>query len=256
MNTALMQMDKLTVARGGAPLCEGLNLKIKSGQIWGLLGKNGSGKTTLLHTLAGLVPAVAGDIKIHGKSLSILSRREIARQIGLLLQEPDNPFLATVLEHLESGRYPHKGLWESLNKVDEQMIREAARLMELERLMPRALHTLSGGEKRRVSLATLLVQQSCLLLLDEPTNHLDMHHQHSLLQNLMQLARDGRAIMMSLHDPNLALRYCTHILLLYGDGHWEAGEVHAMMDEKRLSVFYQHPLRLLNQDGHPYLLAD
>jgi iron complex transport system ATP-binding protein len=107
----------------------------------------------------------------------------------------------------------------------------------------RRLGSLSGGERRRVSIAALLAQDPALLLLDEPTSHLDLHHQVAILDLLAASAsRHAKAIVMSLHDVNLAARYCTHALLLFGGGRTEQGPVPAVLEPATLSRLYAHPV--------------
>jgi iron complex transport system ATP-binding protein len=237
----------LNLCQGGRTLCQGLELTLAPGQCWAILGSNGSGKTTLLHTLAGLLACHAGTILLSGHPLNTLPRRRIAQQLGLLLQESHDPFPTTVLETALSGRHPHLGRWQNEGEEDHAIAREALRVMALSDMEQRMVQTLSGGERRRLAIATLLTQAPQLMLLDEPLNHLDLHHQQQLLVQLRRLASDGRTVLMVLHDPNQALRYCDRVLLLYGDGQWESGACEELLTVERLSRLYHHPMRMLQQ---------
>jgi iron complex transport system ATP-binding protein len=236
----------LTLHIGERSLCECLELELAPGQCWAVLGGNGSGKTTLLHTLAGLLPTTSGKILLDETPLDALPRRTIAQQLGLLLQDSHDPFPTSVLETALAGRHPHLGRWQQEGEEDMASARAALAQMDLSTLEQRMVQTLSGGERRRLAIATLLTQAPHILLLDEPLNHLDLHHQQQLLQHLKQLSHDGRGVVMVLHDPNQALRYCDRTLLLYGDGSWESGKSEELLTE-RLSRLYQHPMRLLLQ---------
>ncbi len=230
---------ELGLSVGTRQLCDGLCLTLAAGECWGILGPNGSGKTTLLHTLAGLRPAQQGELWLDAIPLKQLKRQQIARQLGLLLQDNHDPFPATVRETALSGRHPYLQRWQGETAADHHLAEAALRQMELEGLAERMIQTLSGGERRRLAIATLLTQDPAILLLDEPLNHLDLRHQQLLLLQITQWRRRQKAVAMVLHEPNHALHYCNRVLLLYGDGRWEAGESERLLTPQRLSELYQ-----------------
>jgi iron complex transport system ATP-binding protein len=251
--SALLSSRDLSLRVAGRTLVAGLDLDIQAGECWAVLGPNGTGKTTLLHTLAGLREPQGGSVAWQDHPLSGIPRRELARQLGLLLQDDHDPFPASVLETVLTGRHPHLGRWGWEGPADLALARQALRAVDLAELEDRPLTTLSGGERRRLGLATLLTQDPRLALLDEPTNHLDLHHQVGLLQQLHDtFTADGRALLLVLHDINLALRCCDRLLLLYGDGRWESGPADELASAERLSTLYSQPLRALDGDGRRY----
>lgn len=224
-------------------LCRQLDLKMGFGQVWCLLGRNGSGKTTLLHTLAGLRPPASGKILLNGTNLDSLRRRQVAQQIGVLFQDHSDPFPATVLETALTGRHPYLGPWERETSKEENMAVDRLKEVELDGLENRSVATLSGGERRRLGIATLLTQDPPILLLDEPSNHLDLHHQIRMLELLTRGARQGECtILMILHDVNLASRFADHFLLLFGDGETLQGERDAVLRQDLLERLYAHPM--------------
>ena len=243
--TALLSTQQLNVDIADISVCRGLDLSIHSGQCWALIGANGTGKTTLLHTLAGLHPARSGQLLLDGEVLVGLGRRQVARRLGLLPQDSHDNFPATVWESALIGRHPHLERWNSEGVEDIAITQAALQTMGLERLQERLTSTLSGGERRRLAIATLLAQQTPLMLLDEPANHLDLRHQIAVLEHIRGLCRSARAAMMVLHDINQAAHYCDHVLMLYGNGEWEAGKIAELFNEERLSRLYGHPLRCI-----------
>lgn len=240
----LLRAVSLDVAIAGCRLVRALDLTIRTGECWALLGANGTGKTTLLHTLAGLHPPQGGSLWLAGAPLARLPRRQVAQQLGLLPQDSHDSFPATVLETALIGRHPHLGRWQHETPADLDKARQALAQVGLADLEQRPCHTLSGGERRRLALATLLTQEPRLLLLDEPTNHLDLNHQIAALHHLRTLADTGTgcAVLMALHDINLAARYCDHVILLYGNGAWQAGPAAALLNEATLGQVYGHPI--------------
>lgn len=231
----------LSIRIGERLLCRRLNLSFEPGQCWGLLGRNGAGKTTLLHTLAGLLPTASGFVELDGRALGDLPRRQIAKRLGLLLQEREPAFPATVLDTVLSGRYPHQGPWRGPNDDDRKLALDALARVGLTGLEGRNIQTLSGGERQRVAIATLLTQAPGVMLLDEPASHLDLREQERVLRLTRSLAKVGGSIVMSLHDPNQALRHCTHLLLLH-KGRALHGPVSRIGSRRLLSQLLDQPL--------------
>ncbi len=251
-----LETQDLTVSIAGKEVCRDLNLALARGQCWGMLGRNGAGKTTLLHTLAGLRPPAAGYVRLNGRDMNNLLRRTVACTVGLLLQDSADPFPATVLETVLIGRHPHLGFWQWEGPQDLHIARHTLQMMELDGMEARLVNTLSGGERRRLAIATLLAQDPELYLLDEPTNHLDLHHQVTLLELLIRRTReDGKALLMVLHDINLAARYCDHLLLLFDHGQALCGPTDEVLRQDTLSRLYGHPVVPvpLPDGGHAWL---
>ncbi len=239
----LLATRRLDVSIAEITVCRGLDLDIEAGSRWAILGRNGVGKTTLLRTLAGLHAADRGEVLIDGAALERLTRRELARRLGIQLQEAVALFPGTVIETALIGRHPWLEPWRREDEEDLRIAREALAAVDLEGCEDRALATLSGGERQRLGIATLLAQAPALCLLDEPTNHLDPRHQVRVMELLCRQAElDRRGIVMVLHDVNLAARFCDHALLLYGDGAVEAGATREVMNPHSLERLYGHPV--------------
>lgn len=252
---SLLQTKALTVEIGGKTVCRELNVNINAGQHWGLLGVNGVGKTTLLHTLAGLRVPTQGEIRLGEALLTELPRRSIAQQIGVLFQADDDAFPGTVMETVLTGRHPWLGQWQWEGEDDRVLALAALKNVELEGLEQRQVNTLSGGERRRLALATLFTQNPRLFLLDEPTNHLDPHHQIELLSLLgEQVTNNHGASLMILHDINLATRFCDHLMLLFGDGETLCGTSSEVLNTDTLSRLYGHPVICVEGPNGPIFL--
>ena len=241
----LFETRRLRVSIGKTRVCDALDFSVDGGDRCCILGRNGTGKTTLLHTLAGLRPPAAGDIKLNGQSLQQLPRKTIARHVGLLFQDHSDAFPANVMETVLGGRHPWMGPFEWESEQDFAIARAALNAVELDDMEQRIVTTLSGGERRRLGIACLLTQDPQLQLLDEPTNHLDIHHQISMLELLQKQADEDKALVMVMHDLNLATRYCNRFLLLFGDGETVQGRASEVLTHTYLERLYQHPLQAL-----------
>lgn len=247
----LLQTRGLSVEIAGKTICQALDLQIRANQSWAILGMNGAGKTTLLHTLAGLRSPQAGRIELLGKDIANLNKRTIAANLGVLLQDYEDAFPGTVLQTVLTGRHPHMKSWQWESADDIAIAKQALAFVELEDFVERSILTLSGGERRRVAIATLLCQQPRLYLLDEPTNHLDLRYQHQILDRLVKQAGvENNAAMMIMHDVNLAMRYCDHALLLFQEGDVLAGPCRKVMNRENLSRLYAYPMHSLWQNNN------
>ncbi len=237
----------IAIAVPGRVLCTGLDLDIRAGETWAVVGPNGAGKSTLLAALAGLRMPHAGAIDYDGTPLPALSPRERARHRGWLPQDSTDFFSATVHEAVLIGRHPHLARWQWESAADLECADLALAEVGLAGLGTRQIHSLSGGERRRVALAALIAQDPALLLLDEPASHLDPAHQIAALDVLGRLAHiRGKAVVMVLHELHLALRYADHAIAI-GSGHVAAGPADAILSVDAMSALFGHPMEALGE---------
>ncbi|MDD2892921.1 MAG: ABC transporter ATP-binding protein [Halothiobacillaceae bacterium] len=260
MSAPLLQVEDLTLKQGGQSLIDKLSFSIHSGECWALLGRNGAGKTSLLHTLAGVraapLNAHQGQIELLGQSLTHWPPRQRARHVGLLTQDPSEGFEARVFEAAQSGRHPYIERWSDGAADDEGIVQHALATCGLNGFEARRINSLSGGERRRLGIATLLAQNPPLMLLDEPLNHLDLPWQWCILRQLRALTEHSHGLLMSLHDPNMARQGCTHALLILNHGTWLAGRVEDVLTRTHLETLYGLKLRQLEDDRGAWFVPD
>lgn len=245
-----LSTENLKVHIGNKAICNELNCQFKPGEIWGILGPNGVGKTTLLHTLAGLRKPNAGKVLLNQKNLQSYAHKTISAQISLLLQENDYVFPSTVAEVAASGLY-------AKNSFDQKhLVKDALNATGLTGKEMQSVHALSGGEKRRLAIATLLTQQPDIYCLDEPSNHLDLKHQQKMLTIFKNLAKQNKTIILSTHDINLASRTCDKILMLFGNGVVTEGTTKTCLNQAILETLYQCKLTQIQHQERAYWLTE
>lgn len=234
----IIQGEDLTFSYNQQPLLSDVQVRVKYGEMVGLLGPNGSGKTTLLRLLSGLLRAQKGHILLDGRELAAWGRRGIAQRVAVVPQELQVPFAFTVEQMVMLGRTPYIRLFGTRTRRDAEIVREAMQSAEVVGLAERVFNELSGGERQRVVVAMALAQQPRLLLLDEPTSHLDIKYQIEILELVRLLNRTtGVTVIAALHDLNLAARYFPR-LLLFQRGIVADGSPAEVLDPQLLQRIY------------------
>jgi len=191
-----------------------LNFSVEKGSVFSLIGPNGSGKSTLLKVLAGELPLKSGSILLEGKALSSIPQKQLAKKLAVVWTERLRPELMTCFEVAAMGRYPYTGWFGKLSGADCSIVFDALEQVEMEHFSNHPFLELSDGQQQRVLLARAIAQQPELLILDEPTAFLDIRYQLQFLKTVRSLAEKGTTVVLSIHEPELALRFSDCILCL------------------------------------------
>jgi iron complex transport system ATP-binding protein len=223
-----------------------------SHEFWAVLGPNGVGKSSLLKTLAGLHAPQQGRVEINGENLHTWHPQHRAHVIAWLSQESAHSAGLSVAEYVALGAY-HRHADIHAPAVTRE-VKQLLAQWELTTQAAQTLDCLSGGERQRAALAQLALQATSVLLLDEPSNHLDIGHQIATMNYLQQRAQQGALVIAVLHDINLALRYCSHALLLSPHEAPQAGRTQPLCNAESLSRLYQQPLRQIAADGGTWIV--
>ncbi len=230
---------------GRTEVLHGVTLEIERGEWVALIGPNGAGKTTLLRAVAGLVPC-SGLVQVGGRRLAELTRRELARQIAVVPQQPSTPDWLTVSEYVLLGRTPHLGLLSNEGADDLAAAERALRRLDLLEVASRRLGTLSGGELQRVVVARALAQEASIVLLDEPIASLDIGHQQQMLELLDELREESSlTLVAAVHDLTLAAQYADRVVLLVRGEVVADGAPDAVLTEEALSLHYDANVRIV-----------
>ncbi len=211
----MLNVERLAIGYGGKAIVRDVSFTLAPGQSLCVLGANGSGKTTLFRTLLGLMPSLGGSISINGAELSALSRTDIARAIGYVPQAHATFFPFSVREIVLMGRAARIGVFDAPSAKDRDAAHAALDTLGLTSLADRAYTDISGGERQLALIARALAQDPQVLILDEPTANLDLGNQVRVLEQLLKLARSGRALMFASHDPDHAFACADRALVLH-----------------------------------------
>jgi len=225
----------VSVALDGRWPLRGIDVALRAECLTAFIGPNGSGKTTLLRVLAGLLAPSEGYVTLHGNNVQDFGRRALSQRIAFVPQDTHVSFAFTVRETVEMGRHPHLRRFARLRQHDHDIVDDAMRRADVWHLAHRPVTALSGGERQRVIIARSLATQADVLLLDEPTASLDIAHALDVLDLCQQLAHEGKAIGLAIHDINAAARYATYIVLLNAGHIVQQGKLEEVLQEAQLN---------------------
>lgn len=187
------------------------------GQIVTIIGPNGSGKSTLLKTVTGQLAGRGGVVMIDGADRTMLSVKEIAKRLSMVMTETVRPELMTCREVIESGRYPYTGMFGKLTGDDREKVDEAIRFTEIKDIADKLFTNISDGQRQRVMLARSICQEPAVLVLDEPTSFLDIRYKVDILTKIRNLTREKNvAVLMSMHEPEIAMNL-SDVVIAVGD---------------------------------------
>ncbi len=192
-------------------------LSVVPGKVTTLIGPNGCGKSTLLKTVTGELRARGGLVMIDGKERSEYALNEIAKKVSIVMTGRVAPELMTCREVIESGRYPYTGMLGKLSDRDRQIVASAMEMCECTDIADRPVTRISDGQRQRVMLCRAIAQDPEILVLDEPTSYLDIRYKIDILTKIRSLADKGVAVLMSLHEPEIAMRVSDTVIAM-GEG--------------------------------------
>jgi len=214
MSGVFLRARGLSWAVGSAVIVDRLDLAVDRGELVGVIGPNGAGKTTLLRLFAGVLTPTAGEVLLDDQEIAGMESRSRARRVSFMTQDISQVFPFTVMEILLMGRYPHLGRFQREGTEDLARARRMLSYVGLTAMEDRGFRGLSGGERQLALFAKALVQETDGLLLDEPSSSLDIHHEDRIFSMCQELAREGRAVIASVHNLSVAAHYCSRLVLL------------------------------------------
>ncbi|MDX2172497.1 MAG: ABC transporter ATP-binding protein [Bacteroidota bacterium] len=192
-----------------------ISLNLKTSDFIGIVGLNGSGKSTLLRTLCGLLTPLSGKVLINEKSITEQSTQEVSKQISVVLTERISGFNLTCYDAVAAGQLPHTNLFNTLAEENLKQITNAITVCGLVNHQHKLLNELSDGLFQKTMIAKCVAQQTPIMMLDEPSAFLDYASKHELFLLLKKFAsKEEKCVLVSSHDLDLVLKYCTKLLLI------------------------------------------
>lgn len=195
-------------------ILDGISARFDPRKIHGIIGPNGSGKSTLLKNICRIWEPQSGSIVINGKDYTEIPRKELSTLVTLVPQNTTIGFPISVFDFVSMGRNPHLGRFEGLRQKDREIIERALQLANIYALKDRNINELSGGEGQLAIIARALATEASLILLDEPTSELDVKHTLEIVNILYEFKEQGKTTLVSIHDLNLARKFCDTITIL------------------------------------------
>lgn len=254
----MIRASNLSYAVGKQPILQEVNCLLEPGKLTVLLGSNGAGKSTLLKILAGSLSPVSGTVAWKGKPFSAIPVAAMARERAVLTQHYSVSMPFRCEEIVLMGRYPHFSGKPAA--FDERVVAEAMELVQVTSLAGRYFQRLSGGEQQRVQLARVLAQlwpanerdtEKCMLL-DEPVSSMDVLYQQKCLQTARQMAARGFAVVVVLHDLNLAAQFADEIILLRKGRVIATGDARAVLKADLIRQAYDYEVEVVYHENYPF----
>lgn len=211
----MLEVKNVCCGYDGIDIVKQVSFSINRGENLCIVGPNGCGKSTLLKAISSLID-FHGEVKLDGKNINALKRKDLATKIALMTQSSNIQFPYTIYETVALGRYSHlNGIFSRLTKKDELIINESLKMVGILDMKNKLISELSGGQLQRVFLARAFAQDPEVILLDEPTNHLDLRYQIEILDYLKNWAKEKNKIVVAvLHDLNLVQNFGDRVLML------------------------------------------
>lgn len=234
----LLKTDRLTVGYGRKVVLKSVSFELKKGEILSLIGPNGSGKSTVLNTIREELEPLEGTVFLDGKATGKFSRRELSQKMAGVLTSRVKTSMMTAREVVAMGRYSYTGALGLLGEKDEKAVGHAIRLVRAEVLADREFDRLSDGQKQRILIARAIAQEPEVLIMDEPTSYLDIRYRLELMDALRQLAKEGTAVILSIHEIDEALRLSDRVLCVSDEGDVCCLSPCGVMEEKMIQKLF------------------
>jgi len=249
----MLDLEDIRFSIADQEILKGISAAFSPQRIHGVVGPNGSGKSSLLKNICRVWRPDSGTVRIHGRDARTFSRRELSRTVTLVPQDTSVAFPVTVLELVSMGRNPHLGRFRSMRREDREIVARALAETGTRDLRERSVTELSGGERQLAVIARALATEASLILLDEPTSDLDIHHGLTIMELLVSLKEKGKTILVSMHDINLARRYCDTVTIMREGGLFFTGKPEEAFSRENIRQVFHVDVQEIRADSRSFL---
>ena len=252
-----IEVEGLEFFYPGIQILKGINTSVNKGEIIALVGPNGSGKSTLMKCMNKILDYQIGSVELEGKSVSEISHLEMAKKMAYVPQHEIKVSGVKVFDMVLTGRKPYIQ-WKP-SESDYKITKDVMDSLKIGHLAMKDISEMSGRQQQMVYIARAIAQEPDILLLDEPTNNLDVRHQLEIMELLKSLSKQGKTIIVTLHDINLAIKYCEKYILLKEGNVFAQGGKESITVEN-LEKLYGVKMKILRDDEDffvmPYCLSE
>ncbi|WP_049946044.1 ATP-binding cassette domain-containing protein [Butyrivibrio sp. WCD2001] len=233
-----MKIENLKAGYHKNIIVKDLNIGFEKGEIISLIGPNGGGKSTLLKSISGQIKLLGGSVFIGEDAIDRIPLKELSRKMSIVTTDRIKPEHMTCRDVVLSGRLPYSDSFGLYSDTDYSAADKSMTLMKIDGLKEKYYNALSDGQKQRALIARAICQEPEYLIMDEPTSYLDIKHKMELMNVLEGLSEQGTTIIMSLHEPQLALQISDRILMVKSDGSVECSSPTEVLESGALKELY------------------
>ncbi len=251
-----IDIENMDAGYGDNKILHGIDLHLEGPGLTCIIGPNGVGKSTLIKCMNRLLTPTSGSVRINGKEVSEMSRKEIANLISYVPVQTDDVFAMPVFDTVLIGR-ANKSKWKTSSE-DIIKVKKALEVLNLTELSNRPFNELSAGQHQTVAIARGLVQETEILILDEPTSNLDIRHQIFITSLMHEIAiqKNVMVIMIS-HNLNIASMFADNIILMENPGRVrQVGPTAEVITAENIEEVYNVGCEIVIHQGRPVMLLD
>lgn len=207
-----LEVSNLTFSYPGHKVLEDVSFFSDGGEAIAVLGPNGVGKSTFFKCILGFLPLQEGAIKIDGRDIRTINKKELSSLVAYIPQSSNPVFNHSVLDSVAMGMTNTMGLFSVPGEKERKKALDALKKLGIERIKDRGCKNISGGERQLMLIARAMVQEARIIIMDEPTSSLDYGNSFRVMETIRKLAKDGYTIIFSTHDPDSAMRYSDRVI--------------------------------------------